>query len=215
MKLLCIGRNYAKHVHEMGGSDLPGEPLVFLKPPSARIATGGIVVLPRQSREVHHEVELVARIGTGGRHIEEEDALDHVDAYALGLDLTARDIQSAAKKNGAPWSIAKGFDTFAPVGEFISSDDVGDPQDLEIRLTVDGETRQHGTTGHMIFPVARLVAYLSSVFTLEAGDLIFTGTPEGVGPVTAGAVLEATGAGRSSGVELPTLRVTAHAEAAA
>ena len=205
LKLLCIGRNYAEHAREMA-AEVPAEPLVFLKPSSALLADGGVVILPRQSQDVHHELELVVVVGRGGRHIAEADALDHVEGYALGLDLTARDLQAAAKAARAPWAIAKGFDTFAPLGAVAPAEVVGDPQSLEITLKVNDEVRQHGTTADMLFPVATLVAYLSSVFTLEPGDLIYTGTPEGVGPVRDGDVLEATCP------RLPTLRVSARAE---
>ncbi len=209
-KILCIGRNYAEHVREMGDVAVPtpeAEPVVFLKPTTALISDGGEVVLPRQSADVHHELELVAVIGTGGRHIAEADALGHVAAYALGLDLTARDLQAQAKASKGPWSIAKGFDTFAPLGALLDAAAVPDPQDVRIALAVNGETRQSGTTADMLTPVARLVAFLSSVFTLEPGDLIYTGTPAGVGPVRAGDRLVATG---SHG--LPTLSVTVRAE---
>jgi 2-keto-4-pentenoate hydratase/2-oxohepta-3-ene-1,7-dioic acid hydratase in catechol pathway len=193
-KLLCIGRNYAAHVREMGDvADLPQEPVVFLKPSTALVASGGAVVLPRQSEDVHHEVELVAVIGREGKHVPEAEALGYVAAYALGLDLTARDLQAKAKAAKGPWSVAKGFDTFAPLGPLTPAAEIPDPQALTIELKVNGQTRQHGTTDHMIFPVARLVAYLSTVFTLEPGDLVYTGTPEGVGPVRAGDRLEATG----------------------
>ena len=214
-KVLCIGRNYAAHVREMGDvADVPAEPVVFLKPSTALVADGGEVVLPRQSDDVHHELELVAVIGTGGKHIAEADALDHVAAYALGLDLTARDLQAASKAAKGPWSIAKGFDTFAPLGPLLPADRVGDPQQIEIALTVGGEERQRGTTDHMLFPVARLVAFLSTVFTLEPGDLVYTGTPEGVGPVRDGETLVATGRSLVTGATLPALTVTARAEAA-
>ena len=206
-KILCIGRNYADHVREMGDVSAENvEPVVFLKPTTALVGDGGEIVLPKQSSDVHHELELVAVVGTVGRHIAEADALDHIAAYAIGLDLTARDIQAAAKANKAPWSIAKGFDTFAPLGPLVASSAVGDPQALEIRLTINGETRQLGTTDHMISSVARIVAYVSSVFTLEPGDLIYTGTPEGVGPLADGDELVASGTG------LPELRVTVRAE---
>jgi 2-keto-4-pentenoate hydratase/2-oxohepta-3-ene-1,7-dioic acid hydratase in catechol pathway len=193
-KLLCIGRNYAAHIREMGDvADLPQEPVVFLKPATALVASGGAVVLPRQSSEVHHEVELVAVIGRAGKHVPEAEALGHVAAYALGLDLTARDLQAKAKAEKGPWSVAKGFDTFAPLGPLTPATEIPDPQALTIRLHVNGALRQEGTTDRMIFPVARLVSYLSSVFTLEPGDLVYTGTPEGVGPIRAGDRLEATG----------------------
>jgi 2-keto-4-pentenoate hydratase/2-oxohepta-3-ene-1,7-dioic acid hydratase in catechol pathway len=206
-KLLCIGRNYAAHVREMGDvADLPAEPVVFLKPATALVASGGTVVLPRQSADVHHEVELVAVIGRAGKHVPEAEALSYVAAYALGLDLTARDLQAKAKAEKGPWSVAKGFDTFAPLGPLTPARRIPDPQALTIRLHVNGALRQEGTTDHMIFPVARLVAYLSGIFTLEPGDLLYTGTPEGVGPVRAGDRLEATGTG------LEPLTVTAVAE---
>ena len=195
-KILCIGRNYAAHLREMGDvADLPVEPVVFLKPSTALIPSGGTVILPSQSNEVHHELELVVVIGEGGRHIPETEALNHVAGYALGLDVTARDLQAISKANEGPWSIAKGFDTFAPLGPLTPASNISDPQSLTIELKVNGEVRQHGSTAHMIFPVARLVSFLSSVFTLEKGDLIYTGTPEGVGPIKDGDVLEATGTG--------------------
>ena len=183
------------------------EPVVFLKPSTALIADGSEIVLPRQSHDVHHELELVAVIGMGGRHIAEADALSHIAAYALGLDLTARDLQAEAKATKGPWSIAKGFDTFAPLGPLLPASAISDPQAVRITLSVNGETRQDGTTADMLTPVARLVAFVSSVFTLEPGDLLYTGTPAGVGPVRAGDRLVATG---SHG--LPTLTVTARAE---
>ena len=220
-KILCIGRNYAEHVREMGDVPVPADPkdgasqpVVFLKPTTALVGDGGEIVLPRQSADVHHELELVAVVGTGGRHIAEVDALGHVAAYALGLDLTARDLQAAAKASKGPWSIAKGFDTFAPLGPLVAAEALGDPQAVEIALTIDGDERQRGTTDHMLFPVARIVAFLSSVFTLEPGDLIYTGTPEGVGPVRDGETLVATGFSRMTGAALPMLTVTARAEAA-
>ncbi len=195
-KILCIGRNYAEHVREMGDvADLPTEPVVFLKPSTALVFGGGTVVLPRQSTDIHHELEVVVVIGEGGRHVSEADALNHVAAYALGLDLTARDLQAKSKANKGPWSIAKGFDTFAPLGPLTAPSEIADPQNLTIELKVNGDVRQRGTTDHMIFPVTKLISYLSSVFTLETGDLIYTGTPEGVGPIHDGDVLEATGTG--------------------
>lgn len=193
-KLLCIGRNYAEHADEMA-SDVPDEPMVFLKPASALIRSGDTVRLPPQSRDVHHEVELVAVIGEGGRDIAQADALDHVAAYAVGLDVTARDLQSEAKEKRHPWSVAKGFDTFAPLGPLTAADAVGDPQDLTLRLQNNGETRQQASTRHMIFPVAELVHYCSRIFTLTPGDLLYTGTPSGVGPVEDGDQLEATATG--------------------
>lgn len=189
-KILCLGKNYARHAAEMQ-SDLPETPIVFLKPPTALIGDGDAIVLPPQSEDVHHELELVAAIGTGGKNIAEDDALDHVAGYAAGLDMTARDLQTYAKDHRQPWSVAKGFDTFAPLGAFVPAADAPDPQDVALRLTVNGEVRQESHTKHMIFPVAEAVAYCSTVFTLEPGDLLYTGTPEGVGPVEAGDELTA------------------------
>lgn len=207
-KLLCIGRNYAEHVREMGDvKELPAEPVVFLKPATALVKTGGEIAIPEQSNDVHHEVEIVAVIGRGGKNIPEEKALDHVAAYALGLDMTARDIQKKAKDNRAPWSIAKGFDTFAPLGPLTAADRVPDPQALDLQLLINGEVRQAGKTRDMIFSVAFVIAYLSRIFTLEPGDLIYTGTPEGVGPVQSGDVLEATATG-PDGLAFAPLRVT-------
>ena len=184
-KILCIGKNYAKHAAEMKGS-VPSEPVVFLKPATALVRHGGTVVLPPQSHEVHHELELVAAIGTGGRDLDEASALDHVAAYALGLDMTARDVQQQAKDAGRPWSVAKGFDTFAPLGPLAPAAAVPDPQALTLRLAVNGTVRQTARTRDMVFPLVRLVAYCSRIFTLEPGDLLYTGTPEGVGPVADG-----------------------------
>jgi len=184
-KLLCIGRNYALHAAEMK-ADLPTEPMVFLKPASALTGTGGSIIIPSKSREVHHEIELVVVIGEQLRHASKALALRAVAGYAVGLDMTARDLQALAKKTGSPWSVAKGFDTFAPLGKAIRAEAVPDPQALDLMLSINGEVRQHGSTSNMIFDVAELLAYCSSIFTLEPGDLLFTGTPEGVGPVQAG-----------------------------
>lgn len=193
-KLLCIGRNYAEHADEMG-RNVPDEPMVFLKPASAVIRNEGTVQIPPHSENVHHEVELVAVIGEGGKNIPTSEALTHVAAYAVGLDMTARDVQTQAKEARHPWSVAKGFDTFAPLGPLTPAETIGDPQDLTLRLRVNEEVRQEASTEHMIFPVAKLVHYCSQIFTLAPGDLIYTGTPSGVGPVSDGDVLEATATG--------------------
>jgi len=199
-KLVCIGRNYAKHAAEMKSS-VPENPVIFLKPSTALVGQGGKVVLPPMSREVHHEIELVVAIGRGGKQIPINDALNHVDGYALGLDMTARDLQEQAKLKGLPWSVSKGFDTFAPLGPLAKAHDVGDPQQLEFELRVNGEVRQKARTADMIFSVAFLISYCSSMFTLLPGDLIYTGTPDGVGPVVSGDLLEANSS------KLPELRV--------
>ena len=193
-KLLCIGRNYADHAAEME-RDVPDEPMVFLKPATAVVRSGGTVRMPPQSQNVHHEIELVAVIGTEGRNLSAATALDHVAGYAVGLDMTARDLQDEAKAQRHPWSVAKGFDTFAPLGPLVSAENVGDPQALTLRLRRNGGTQQEASTEDMIFSVAELVAYCSQIFTLTPGDLLYTGTPSGVGPVDDGDTLEATATG--------------------
>lgn len=190
-KLLCIGRNYARHAAEMG-AQTPSEPMVFLKPSTAVVRSGGAVVIPSMSRDVHHEVELVAVIGRRGKHIPEDEALSFVAGYAAGLDMTARDLQAHAKQHRAPWTVSKGFDTFAPLGDVLPASAAGDPQALDVELRINGDVRQSGRTSDMIFTVAELVAWCSRIFTLEPGDLIYTGTPEGVGPVHDGDRLTAS-----------------------
>lgn len=190
-KVLCIGRNYAKHAAEMNAA-VPKQPVIFLKPSTAIVRMPDSIRLPSMTSNVHHEVELVAMIGRSGRDISLSRSLEHVAAYAIGLDMTARDLQSEAKRKGKPWSVAKGFDTFAPLGELVPAAKITDPQQLKLTLNVNGVTRQHGDTRDMIFPIAHLISYCSQIFTLERGDLLYTGTPEGVGPVAKGDWLEAT-----------------------
>lgn len=187
-KMLCLGKNYEKHAREMGG-DVPVDPVVFMKPSTALLSGGGTVLIPSISDELHHEVELVAVIDRGGKDIAEDDALSHILGYAIGLDMTLRDLQSNAKKRGEPWAVAKGFDTSAPIGDVIARDLIPDPHNLTLRLTVNGEVRQEGSTADMILKLPRIISWLSRVFTLERGDCIFTGTPEGVGPVVPGDTL--------------------------
>jgi 2-keto-4-pentenoate hydratase/2-oxohepta-3-ene-1,7-dioic acid hydratase in catechol pathway len=189
-KLLCLGHNYREHAREMGS---PEEelPVVFLKPASAVIHDGGEVVIPEFSQEAHHEVELVVVIGEGGKHIPEAEAFSRVAGYAVGLDMTLRDVQAKAKRAGHPWTIAKGFDTSAPLSLAVERSRVSDPHALEMTLRVNGAMRQHASTSEMIFHIDRTLAYLSTIFTLEPGDLVFTGTPAGVGRVVSGDVLEA------------------------
>lgn len=191
-KVLCVGRNYAAHAAEMQ-SAVPEAPVIFLKPPTALVGHGGEVLLPSVSHDVHHEVELVAAIGRRGKNIPESEALDYVAGYALGIDMTARDLQAEAKQGGLPWSVAKGFDTFAPLGAFTPACDIPDPRRLRIALHANGRLRQEGDVSRMAFGVEALVAYASSIFTLLPGDLIYTGTPEGVAPVEDGDRLVATG----------------------
>ncbi len=184
-KMLCLGKNYEKHAAEMG-SDVPPDPVIFMKPSTALLRSGGTVMIPKISNELHHEVELVVVIDRTARDVSEESAMSHVLGYAVGLDMTLRDRQSIAKKRGEPWAVAKGFDTSAPISEVVLRDTIADPHDLTLRLSVNGEVRQLGSTRDMILSIPRIISYLSSIFTLERGDCIFTGTPEGVGQVVAG-----------------------------
>lgn len=199
--IYCIGRNYAKHIEEMK-SKKTDDPVVFLKPRSSLIFNDQPIHLPQQSSTVHHEVELVLLIGRAVKNCPVEEALQTVQAVAVGIDVTARDIQSQAKKNGLPWTLSKGFDTFAPIGSFVELDSLSDIQNLDIQVRVNGELRQLGNTSNMLFSVSEIISYLSHQFTLDPGDLIFTGTPEGVSPITDGDIIEA-----SIGDQLSTLKV--------
>jgi len=190
-KILCIGRNYADHAKEMK-ADIPREPVFFLKPPSAIIGEGQLIRIPPISQELHHEVEMTLLIGKRGKNIPESSSLGHIAGYGIGLDMTLRDVQAEAKKKGLPWSLAKGFDTSAPLSHFVPPSDVPDPSQLRVELTVNGELRQKGSLSDLLFPVERLVSYLSQFVTLEAGDVIFTGTPEGVARATPGDKLQAS-----------------------
>lgn len=196
-KILCIGRNYMDHIKELG-NEPPAAPVVFMKPATAVVDDGGAVVIPPYSTECHYEAELAVLIGTDGKDIPEAEALSHVAGYGVAIDMTLRDVQDNQKKKGLPWEIAKGFDTSCPLSDFTPAAQVPDPQNLTIRLLLNGEERQNGSTGLMTHPVARIISYLSGVFTLEEGDVILTGTPAGVGRVQPGdsLVAEIAGVGR-------------------
>jgi 5-carboxymethyl-2-hydroxymuconate isomerase len=196
-KILCIGRNYVDHIKELG-NEAPVAPVIFMKPASAVIGDGGPVVIPPYSQDCHYEAELAVLIGTEGKHIPEADALGYVAGYGVAIDMTLRDVQDSLKKKGLPWDIAKGFDTACPLSDFVPAAQVPDPQNLNIRLLLNDEERQNGSTGLMIHPVAKIISHLSGIFTLEEGDIILTGTPAGVGRVTAGDRMEAVidGVGR-------------------
>lgn len=189
-KIFCIGRNYAEHAKEMK-ADIPEAPVFFLKPSTAIIRDGGSIHRPPISNELHHEVEMTVLIGRGGKNILRGNALNHVAGYGIGLDMTLRDVQSDAKKKGLPWTLAKGFDTSAPVSDFVPAGEISDPRNLEVKLDVNGITRQHSNTGNFIFNIDELIAYISQFFTFERGDILFTGTPEGVAPAASGDRLEA------------------------
>ena len=178
-KIVCVGRNYVEHAKELG-NELPKVPLIFMKPPSSIIASGETILLPSQSAQVEHEAELVVVIGKRGRHIAAGTAKKHIFGYTLGNDVTARDLQ----KSDNQWTRAKGFDTFCPFGPWIDTE--FDPSDAVITCRVNGQMRQMASTRDMVFTVGVLIAYISSIMTLEPGDLIFTGTPAGVGELKDG-----------------------------
>jgi len=184
-KILCIGRNYVDHIKELG-NEMPDRPVIFMKPASSVIGEGEQIVIPPYSSDCHHEAELALLIGTGGKNIAPGEAMACVAGYGVAIDLTLRDVQAEQKKKGLPWEIAKGFDTACPLSSFVPAASVTDPQDLRITLSVNGAPRQDGSTALMIHRMPELISYLSSIFTLEPGDLILTGTPAGVGPVKSG-----------------------------
>jgi len=189
-KIICLGRNYAEHARELG-HEIPKEPVIFLKPPSALIGPDQTIILPRRSNRVDHEVELAVIIGKRGKNIPREKAMDYILGYTILMDITARDLQWEAKKKGLPWTVAKGFDTFAPIGPRVVDKREINVDDLEIGLKVNGEVRQLSRTSKMIFKIDEIIEYVSSIMTLEKGDIIATGTPEGVGALRHGDVLEA------------------------
>ncbi len=192
-KIVCVGRNYAAHAKELGNA-VPESPLLFLKPPSALLDPGGVIVLPSDSARVEHEAELGVVVGARCRRVSEGEAIAHVFGYTCVGDITARDLQ----RKDVQFTRAKGFDTFCPVGPWIETE--LDPSALHVSCTVSGALRQDGNTRDMIFPVASLLAFVSRVMTLEPGDLLVTGTPEGVGPLVDGDLLtiEVAGVGALS-----------------
>ncbi len=184
-KILCIGRNYAEHIRELG-NETPEAPVIFIKPATAVIGQGEEIVIPPYSRECHHEAELALLIGKKGKDIPADTSMDHIAGYGVAIDLTLRDVQAELKRKGLPWEIAKGFDTGCPLSDFVAAAQVKDPQNLQIRLTVNGTVRQDGNTSLMIHRIAEIVSHMSGIFTLEPGDIILTGTPAGVGPIASG-----------------------------
>lgn len=190
-KIVCVGRNYAEHARELGGEP-PEFPILFLKPPSALIFDGGEVRYPDFSSNLHHEVELVLLIGSDvEKGISPEEGKSAIAGYAVGLDMTARDLQNQARKEGNPWTVAKGFDTSAALSSFVPAEAVPDVLSRIITLRVNGEIRQNDSLGLMLFPPEVLVSNIASRMKLEAGDLIYTGTPKGVSAVQRGDVLAA------------------------
>jgi len=188
MKIFCVGRNYAAHAAEMN-QPLPEEPVIFMKPPTAVLRERKPFYYPTFSNEIHFETELVVKIGKNGKHIEPAFALDYIEAVTLGLDLTARDIQSELKKKGLPWELAKGFDQSAVIGEWQNFD-AEKWNKTVFTLRKNDAVVQTGTTKDMIYSLTDLLVFISSRFTIQKGDLLFTGTPEGVGPIHLGDTLE-------------------------
>ena len=194
-RIFCVGRNYSEHAREMGHNPDREPPFFFMKPANAIVADGGEFTYPALSNDVHHEIELVVALKSGGSDIAASDALSHVYGYAVGLDMTRRDLQSEAKKMGRPWDTGKAFDGSAPCGELVPVAKAGHPSAGEIRLEVNGAQRQVGDLADMIWNVPDTIAYLSTLFALQPGDLIFTGTPAGVAAVQRGDRMRGTVAG--------------------
>ena len=191
-RILAIGRNYGEHAKELGNA-VPEEPIVFMKASSCVVGPDAPILIPEGVGRVDFEGELAIVIGRGGKNIAEADAMNHIAAYTIFNDVTARDRQRAAQEKKHPWFLAKSLDTFGPLGPFlVTADAVPDPHNLQIILTVNGETKQNGSTGAMIFSLPYLIAYLSRWMALEPGDVIATGTPPGVGPIVPGDTVEIT-----------------------
>ena len=191
MRIFAIGRNYAEHIQELK-NERPDEPVIFTKPDSALLRNNAPFYYPSFSTDVHYEVELVLRVSKEGKNIDEKFSSKYFDAIGIGVDFTARDLQQKAKEKGLPWDIAKGFNGSAPVSDvFKPIAAFTDLKNINFSLTVNGEVRQQGNTSFMLFSFDYIISYLSKFFTLRTGDLIFTGTPKGVGPVKVGDVLSA------------------------
>ncbi len=187
MKIICVGRNYSDHIKELK-NEIPEKPVIFLKPDTAVINHPATFYMPDFSKNIHYEAELVIKIHKMGKNIAEKFAHKYYEQITLGIDFTARDIQEACKSKGLPWEIAKGFDGSATIGKFITLKN--DIQDIDFTLLKNGETVQKGNSRDMIFSVNKIISYVSSYFTLKTGDLIFTGTPSGVGKIEIGDILE-------------------------
>jgi fumarylpyruvate hydrolase len=189
-RVFCVGRNYAEHAREMGGDPNREPPFFFMKPADALLTGNADMPYPSASEDMHHETELVVAIGTGGVDIAEADALNHVWGYAIGFDMTRRDIQNVARKAGRPWDMAKGFDHSAPISDIVPASKIGHPDKGLIELKVNGVVRQSSDLSKMIWNIPETISYLSSLVELKPGDLIYTGTPEGVAAVVRGDVME-------------------------
>jgi fumarylpyruvate hydrolase len=191
-RIYCVGRNYADHAREMGHDPDREPPFFFMKPANSIVADGKDMQYPNLSNDVHHEIEMVVAIGKGGANIPADKALEHVYGYGVGLDMTRRDLQGEAKKMGRPWDTGKAFDQSAPCAAITPATLCGHLNKGTVKLMVNGEVRQEGDLNQLIWNIPDTIAYLSTLFTLESGDLIMSGTPAGVGPVKKGDVLEGT-----------------------
>ena len=189
-RIYCVGRNYAAHAREMGFDPDREPPFFFMKPADAIVMSGATIAYPQITKDLHHEIEMIVAIGKGGADIPVEKALDHVFGYAVGLDMTRRDMQAVAKKAGRPWDMAKGFDQSAPTGPIRAAEEIGHPERGAVWLRINGELRQEGDLDQQIWKVPETISYLSTLVALRAGDLIMTGTPKGVGRVEPGDRLE-------------------------
>lgn len=190
-KIVCVGRNYAEHAKELN-NPVPSAPILFIKPADAAVAMSPVFTVPADRGSVHHELEIAILIGERLSAASEEDVARAVAGVGLGLDLTLRDVQAGLKDKGHPWEIAKAFDGACPLSEFVSPMAVSDWGDIELQLQRNGQLQQQGNSGDMLFPVLPLIAHMSSIFTLNPGDIIMTGTPAGVGPLQAGDELQAS-----------------------
>lgn len=189
MKIICVGRNYALHAAELG-NEVPTQPVIFLKPDTALLKSPSDFYYPDFTSDLHYECELVVKISRTGKHIKEEFAHKYYNEIGLGIDFTARDLQAKLKREGMPWELAKGFDNSAVVGNFFPLTQFAQDKPISFSLRKNGQVVQSGTSAQMIFTINQIIAFVSQYFTLKMGDLIFTGTPEGVGPVLPGDVLE-------------------------
>ncbi len=185
MKVICIGRNYAAHIEELK-NEKPGQPVVFLKPDTALLKGGAPFFYPDFSTNIHHEIELVLKISKEGKYIQPQFAHRYFEEVGLGIDFTARDLQDQCKAKGLPWEIAKAFNGSAPIGEFKSVEELKDLKNIDFHLEINGKLKQKGNTSLMLFDFDTIISYVSQFFTLKKGDLIYTGTPAGVGPVQKG-----------------------------
>ncbi|HCQ14451.1 fumarylacetoacetate hydrolase family protein [Flavobacterium sp.] len=189
MKIICIGRNYAKHIEELQ-NERPDEPVVFLKPDSAILLKQHPFVIPEFSEDIHHEVELLVKINKVGKYIEPKFAHNYYDEIGLGIDFTARDLQSKLKEKGLPWEKAKAFDGSAVIGDFLSKNSFNSLESINFELVSNGKVVQKGNSSHMLWKIDELISHVSQFFTLKIGDIIFTGTPEGVAAVKPNDILE-------------------------